>query len=121
MNKIKINITGPRASGKTITSAVLTWALMKFGLRPVFVGQSREAFRNWQQLSGDEMLLSQTFAKHVNEQKLPLIEITETDEDIVAQLATITAERDALKAELDVLKMKTDPITALAEAITEKK
>lgn len=95
--KIKITVTGDL--GKVTIAGLVTWALMKFNVRPAFSGVDRNA---WMNLVGDEMELSRQTAMLINNDQ-PLFEVAVDDMDVEAlkaQLQAVTDERDLQRNEI---------------------
>lgn len=89
--KITINVkTDEVGSNNTLTTSLITWALMKFGLRPTYVGNDRQGHMT---LAADEVELSRQFAKMVN-QASPHYELV-ADDGTGPSLKEVQADRNA--------------------------
>lgn len=127
MNKITVTISGPTATGKTTLAALLTWAMRKFNVMPIYNNADRT---KWMNLAGDDMALSQIFAAIINGGKLPMVEIIEEntkgeeDKDPAAvhalELATKDAEIAALKAKLEANTEAAPETEVTAPVVTKK-
>jgi hypothetical protein len=113
--KIKILVTGDE--GRATIAGLMTWALMKFNVRPLYIGDNKNA---WQNLAGDEMELSRLTAKLVNDDQ-PVFEIDDSGKDLTAQLAATTTELATLMIEHEELKKQLKALQDKPAAVVEHK
>lgn len=111
-NKITITVTGDTGTGTTHIAALVTWALLKFNVRPNYSGPARG---QWQQLAFDEHTLSKETADYIN--KGLLFDIVEVQTQPVVEPPKVD-ERDTLLAKM---QRELDDMKKLLDAKNEDK